>query len=88
MPVSQSATIGKYLKKHVYSMVYSGPTWLVSLSATEKVVYVSYTNYTSVNHTVNPTFLHLKNVRPIKEMGSYLAKLVGFWLMADCYFHS
>ena len=48
MPVSQSATIGIYLKMLVYTMVYSGPTWFVSLPATEQCCNVSYTNYTGV----------------------------------------
>ena len=78
MPVSQSATIGIYLKMLVYTMVYIGPTWFVSLPATEQCWNVSYTNYTGENHSTNQTFLDLKNVRPNKEMGGYLANLVGF----------
>ena len=81
MPVSQSATIVIYLKMLVYTMVYSGPTWFVSLPATEQCCNVSYTNYTGENHSVNQTFYDLKNVRANKEMGSYLANLVGFWLV-------
>jgi len=38
---------------------------------------VSYTNYTSENHSVNQTFL-AENVRSNKEMGSYLANFVSF----------
>jgi len=49
MPVSQSATIGIYLKIHVYTMVYCGPIWLVSVPATENAAYASYTNYTGEN---------------------------------------
>ena len=45
------------------------------------------TIYTGENHSVNQTLLDLKYVRPNKEMGGYLAKLVGFWPMADYYFH-
>ena len=48
---------------------------------------VSYTNYTGENHSVNQTFLDLKNVRPNKEMGGYLANLVSFLPMANRYFH-
>jgi len=70
-----------------YTMVYSGPTWFVSLTATEQCCNVSYTNYTGENHSVNQTFLDLKNVKPNKEMGGYLANLVRFWSMADHYFH-
>jgi len=51
------------------------------------VAYVSYNNYTGENHAAYPTFLDLTNVRPNKEMGGNLANLVGFWPMADYYFH-
>jgi len=59
MPVSQSVTIGIYLKMLVYTMVYSGPTWLVNLPAAEQCCNVSYTNYSGENHRVNQTFLDL-----------------------------
>ena len=61
-------------------MVYSGPTWLVSLPATENVVMQL--------HRWEPQCkTNLKNVRPNKEIGSYLTNLISFWLMADRYFH-
>jgi len=68
MSVSQSTTIGIYLKMLVYTMVYSGPTSLVSLPATENVVISARpTTCTGENHRVNHD---LKNVRLNKEMGS------------------
>ena len=63
----------------VYTMVYSGPSWFVNLPATKKNVAIHcVSNYSGENHSVNPTFLDLKNVRPNKEKSSYLAILVGF----------
>jgi len=51
--VSQSATIGIYLRVFVYTMVYSVPTWFVSLQATENVV-MSATPTTQVRTTNLP----------------------------------
>jgi len=72
MPISHSETFGIYLRVLVYTIMYNGPTWFVGLPVTE-YCFVSYTNYTSENHNVQPFFPNLTRVRPNKEMDGYLA---------------
>ena len=67
-------------------MVYSGPPGLLvfeNMFPATVYIFMSATPTTQVS--VNPTFLDLKNVRPNKEMGGNLAKLVGFQSMADLF---
>ena len=62
-------------------MVYSGPTWFVSLPATEHCCFINYNSYTGENHSAHSTFFDLTYVRPHKEMGGNLANwsVFGRW---------
>ena len=77
MPASQSANNTICLKFLVYSMVYSGPTWLVNLLATKHSCFVNYS--AGENHSL---LFNLVDLRPNKEMSGNLANWLDFswWL--------